>query len=270
SRRSLEAQAQQLADLAERYHEQKAQAEMANRAKAEFLANMSHELRTPLNAIIGFSQLMEGETFGPLGSEKYRDYCSHILSSGQYLLNVFSDVLDMSRLESGRIRLNHAQFKVEKAVDKAVLDVSQTAREKRVSIEIEVNGADTLDADPAAVERILVTLLRNAVKFSPEGGVVTIGAQAFTDQIYFYVEDAGPGIASEDLLRLGRPFEQADTTMANGMKGSGLGLAIANSLVELHGGALRITSKLGEGTIVLVSLPKSARSPRALALAAVA
>ncbi len=260
SRRSLEAQAQQLADLAERYHEQKAQAEMANRAKAEFLANMSHELRTPLNAIIGFSQLMEGETFGPLGSEKYRDYCSHILASGQYLLNVFSDVLDMSRLESGRIRLKHAQFKVERAVNKAVLDVAPTAREKRVSIEIEVNGADTLDADPAAVERILVTLLRNAVKFSPEGGVVTIGAQAFTDQIYFYVEDAGPGIASEDISRLGRPFEQADTTMANGMKGSGLGLAIANSLVELHGGALRITSKPGEGTVVLVSLPQIARA----------
>jgi len=270
SRRSLEAQAQQLADLADRYHEQKAQAEMANRAKAEFLANMSHELRTPLNAIIGFSQLMEGETFGALGSEKYREYCSHILASGQYLLNVFSDVLDMSRLESGRVRLKHTQFKVERAVNKAVLDVAQIAREKRVSIDIEVDRADTLDADPAAVERILVTLLRNAVKFSPEGGVVTIGAQAFTDQIYFYVEDAGPGIASEDLSRLGRPFEQADTTMANGMKGSGLGLAIANSLVELHGGALRITSKLGEGTVVLVSLPKSARSPRALALAAVA
>ncbi|MGD0641249.1 MAG: ATP-binding protein [Roseiarcus sp.] len=270
SRRSLEAQAQQLADLAERYHEQKAQAEMANRAKAEFLANMSHELRTPLNAIIGFSQLMEGETFGPLGSEKYRDYCSHILSSGQYLLNVFSDVLDMSRLESGRIRLKHSQFKVEKAVNKAVLDVASAAREKRVNIEVEVNSVDTLDADPGAVEKILVTLLRNAVKFSPEGGAVSIGAQAFTDQIYFYVEDGGPGIASEDISRLGRPFEQADTTMANGMKGSGLGLAIANSLVELHGGALRITSKPGEGTVVLVSLPKSARSPRALALAAVA
>jgi two-component system cell cycle sensor histidine kinase PleC len=226
---------------------------MANRAKAEFLANMSHELRTPLNAIIGFSQLMEGETFGPLGSEKYRDYCSHILSSGQYLLNVFSDVLDMSRLESGRIRLKPVQFKVEKAVNRAVLDVAPSAREKRVSIEIEVNGADALDADPAAVERILVTLLRNAVKFSPEGGVVTIGAQAFTDQIYFYVEDAGPGIASEDISRLGRPFEQADTTMANGMKGSGLGLAIANSLVELHGGALRITSKPGEGTALALA-----------------
>ena len=270
SRRSLEAQAQQLADLAERYHEQKAQAEMANRAKAEFLANMSHELRTPLNAIIGFSQLMEGETFGPLGSEKYRDYTAHILSSGQYLLNVFSDVLDMSRLESGRIRLNYSQFKVEKAVQTAVLDVAATARDKRVLIEVEVNAADTLDADPVAVERILTTLLRNAVKFSPEDAAVTIGAQAFTDQIYFYVEDSGAGIASEDISRLGRPFEQAETTMANGMKGSGLGLAIANSFVELHGGALRITSKPGEGTLVMVSLPKSARSVRELALQAVA
>jgi two-component system cell cycle sensor histidine kinase PleC len=270
SRRSLEAQAQQLADLAERYHEQKAQAETANRAKAEFLANMSHELRTPLNAIIGFSQLMEGETFGPLGSEKYRDYCSHILVSGQYLLNVISDVLDMSRLESGGVLLKPTSFKVEKAINKAVLDVAQAAREKRVRIDVEANGGETLDADLAAVERILATLLRNALKFSPEGGVVTIGAQGFTDQVYFYVEDAGPGIASEDIARLGRPFEQADAIMANGMKGSGLGLAIANSLIELHGGALRITSKPGEGTVVLVSLPKAARGPRELALAAVA
>ncbi|MGA2491727.1 MAG: ATP-binding protein [Roseiarcus sp.] len=270
SRRSLEAQAQQLADLAERYHEQKAQAEMANRAKAEFLANMSHELRTPLNAIIGFSQLMEGETFGPLGSEKYRDYCAHILAGGQYLLNVISDVLDMSRLESGHIRLRPETFKVERAISKALLDVAATARDKHVAIEVEADGADAIEADLAAVERILVTLLRNAVKFSPEGGVVTVGAQAVADQMYFYVEDAGSGIGPEDISRLGRPFEQAETTMANGMKGSGLGLAIANSLIELHGGLLRITSKPGEGTAVLVSLPRAPRSPRALALAAVA
>ena len=231
---------------------------------------MSHELRTPLNAIIGFSQLMEGETFGALGSDKYRDYCAHILASGQYLLNVITDVLDMSRLESGRIRLNFEPFNVERAVNKAVLDVAATAREKGVAIEIEVNAEDIVEADFLAVERILVTLLRNAVKFSPEGGVVAIGAQAFTDQMHFYVEDAGSGIAAEDIVRLGRPFEQADTTMANGMKGSGLGLAIANSLIELHGGALRITSKPGEGTAVLVSLPKAARSTRSLMLAAVA
>ena len=270
SRRSLEAQAQQLVDLARRYHEEKAKAEMANRAKAEFLANMSHELRTPLNAIIGFSELMESQAFGPVGSDKYREYCAHIHTSGQYLLTVFSDVLDMSSLESGRIQLAYAHFPVEKAIQKAMLDIARTARDKRVSVQVEVDPTETLHADQNAVERILITLLRNAVKFATEGGAVTVGAQAFKDQIYFYVEDDGPGIANEDLSRLGRPFEQAETTMANGMKGSGLGLAIANSLVELHGGTLRLTSKVGEGTVVLVTIPKLAPGHRSIAWAAVA
>jgi two-component system cell cycle sensor histidine kinase PleC len=270
SRRSLEAQARQLADLAERYHEEKGRAEMANRAKAEFLANMSHELRTPLNAIIGFSQMMAAQTFGPMGSEKYREYCADILSSGRYLLNVFSDVLEMSQLESGRVKLNYVQFAVEKAINKAVLDVAPTARDKQVNLQIDVSAAETLHADSDAIERILTTLLRNAVKFAPEGGAVTVGAQTFKDHVYFYVEDDGPGIASEDVARLGRPFEQADTTLANGMKGSGLGLSIATSLVELHGGALRVTSRQGEGTVVLVTIPKTAPGRRAMAMAAVA
>ena len=137
SRRSLEEQAQELADLAERYHEQKAQAEAANRAKAEFLANMSHELRTPLNAIIGFSQLMGSQTFGPLGSQKYHDYCAHILASGEYLLHIVSDVLDMSRLEAGRERLSRVRFPAEQAVNRAVLDIAATAREKRIAITVD-------------------------------------------------------------------------------------------------------------------------------------
>ena len=270
SRQSLEGQAQQLADLAERYLEQKARAEMANRAKAEFLANMSHELRTPLNAIIGFSQMMEQQTFGPLGSEKYREYCRDIHHSGAYLLGVFSDVLDMSRLEAGKMRLSRAQVAVETAIRRALRDVEETAREKRLTIEVEASGAETINADPQAIERILQTLLRNAVKFTPEGGAISVGAQAFNDQIYIYVEDSGPGIASHDISRLGRPFEQAQSGLANGMKGSGLGLAIANSLVELHGGSLRINSTLGEGTVVLVALPKSVRVQKARALANVA
>jgi two-component system cell cycle sensor histidine kinase PleC len=270
SRQSLEAQAQQLADLAERHLEQKARAEMANRAKAEFLANMSHELRTPLNAIIGFSEMMEQQTFGPLGSPKYQDYCSHIHESGQYLLNVFSDVLDMSRLEAGRVRLNRSEFGVASAINNAIRDVEATAQSKNLKIDVEIGATESIQADREAVERILVTLLRNAVKFTPDGGAISVGAQAFDEQIYIYVEDTGPGIASADLSRLGRPFEQADTTLANGMKGSGLGLAIANSLVELHGGSLRINSTLGEGTVVLVAMPKSPIAPRALALANVA
>jgi two-component system cell cycle sensor histidine kinase PleC len=270
SRQSLEGQAQQLADLAERYLEQKARAEMANRAKAEFLANMSHELRTPLNAIIGFSQMMEQETFGPLGSEKYGEYCRDIHRSGEYLLGVFSDVLDMSRLEAGKMRLCPAKVRIEQAIRNALDDIDQIAREKRLTIEVEASGGETLNADPQAIERILQTLLRNAVKFTPDGGAISVGAQAFNDQVYIYVEDSGPGIANCDLSRLGRPFEQAHGGMANGMKGSGLGLAIANSLVELHGGSLRVNSTLGEGTVVLVALPKSARSQRARALANVA
>ena len=270
SRRSLEEQAQQLADLAERYHEQKSRAEAANRAKAEFLANMSHELRTPLNAIIGFSQLMESQTFGPLGSQKYREYCAHILAGGEYLLHVVSDVLDMARLEAGRERLTCARFRAEQAVSRAVLDIAPTAREKRIAVRVEVGAEVTVEADPVAVERILTTLMRNAVKFAPEGGEVTIGAAAVAEQVHFIVEDNGPGIAAKDVARLGRPFEQGDVAMANGMKGSGLGLAIASSLVELHGGTLRLRSRPGEGAAALVTLPRVQRGPRALAMARVA
>jgi signal transduction histidine kinase len=270
SRRSLEEQAQQLADLAERYHEQKSCAEAANRAKAEFLANMSHELRTPLNAIIGFSQLMGSQTFGPLGCKKYGDYCAHILASGEYLLRVVSDVLDMARLEAGRESLTYARFRVEHVVSRAVLDIASTAREKGVAVRVDVCAEVTVEADPLAVERILITLLRNAVKFAPEGGEVSIGAGAGAELIHFTVEDNGPGIAAENLVRLGRPFEQAAAVMINGMKGSGLGLAIANSLVELHGGTLRLQSRPGQGASALVSLPRVQRGSRPVALARVA
>jgi two-component system cell cycle sensor histidine kinase PleC len=267
SRQALEAQTQQLADLAERYLEQKAQAESANRAKAEFLANMSHELRTPLNAIIGFSEMMSQEAFGPLGSPKYHDYCSHIRDSGRYLHNVISDVLDMSRLEAGRVRLNRSNLAVETAIRNSVHQVAEPARDKNLSIEIDVSPTEIVYADPKAIERVLVTLLRNAVKFTPDGGEISIGAQAFDEQIYIYVEDTGPGIPAADLSRLGKPFEQAEVTMANGMKGSGLGLAIATSLVELHGGSLRINSRPGDGAVVLVALPRSPREHHKLALA---
>ena len=152
----------------------RAQAEAANRAKAEFLANMSHELRTPLNAIIGFSQLMGSEAFGPLGAEKYGDYCRHILESGEYLLHVVSDVLDMARLEAGRERLSYRRFRADNSIGRAVQDVAATAREKRVSVAVAVQPEIGIEADPAAVERILITLLRNAVKFAPEGGAVRL------------------------------------------------------------------------------------------------
>jgi two-component system cell cycle sensor histidine kinase PleC len=269
SRRSLEAQAQQMADLAKRYLEEKAKAETANRVKAEFLANMGHELRTPLNHIIGFSDMMRCETLGPL-APKYAGYAGDIFDSGQSLLKVFDDVLAMSNLESGRIRLEYQNFPAFEAVDAAIADVEAAAREKSIVVRVEVEPDAAMLADRGAVTRVLTTLARNAVKFAPRGGSVSIGAQSFREHIYFYIEDDGPGIPEHDLARLGRPFEQASKAMANGMKGSGLGLAIARSYAELHGGSLNISSRFGEGTVVLVTIPKTPPKPRSLASVAVA
>ncbi|HVP99718.1 MAG TPA: ATP-binding protein [Roseiarcus sp.] len=267
SRRTLEEQSRQLADLAERYQEQKAKADAADLAKAEFLANMSHELRTPLNAIIGFSQLMGGEAFGPLGCERYREYCSHILDSGRRLLSVVSDILDMSRLEAGRERLTYACVSADQAARRAADDVAAIAREKGVALKLDVRPDLSLEADSGALDRILVTLMRNAVKFAPAGGSVEIGAEAAGEQVYFYVQDDGPGVAEQDVERLTRPFEQGVVVMENGMKGSGLGLAIAKSLAELHGGTLRLAPRPGKGAIAVVTLPRAPRAAHSIVLA---
>jgi two-component system cell cycle sensor histidine kinase PleC len=262
SRQTLEAQAQQLADLAEKYLEQKAEAETANLAKSEFLANMSHELRTPLNAIIGFSELMERETFGALGSQKYVDYCSDIRQSGQYLLGVISDVLDMSRLEAGRVRLQKSDFDIDAAVCGALAAVEAIAKEKEIVVVAETLPDKRIHADRAAFEKVLTILLRNAVKFTPQHGRVSVRTRIIQGALNIYVEDTGMGIPAAPLARLGRPFEQLDSALDNGMKGSGLGLAIARSLVDLHGGSMRIRSAVGAGTIVLVHLPESRDAPR--------
>jgi two-component system cell cycle sensor histidine kinase PleC len=256
SRQTLELQTQQLADLAERYLEQKAQAESASRTKSEFLANMSHELRTPLNAILGFAEVMQSGMFGALGSEKYGEYCRDIRASGQYLLTVINDILDMSRIEAGRFRLAKRQISVDKAVHKALTLVRERARSKELLFTVEGLPNATVPADERALQQILVNLLDNAVKFTPEGGRVAIRARFAGDAINIYVEDAGIGIPKEALGKLGRPFEQVETEFSKSHKGSGLGLAIARSLSELHGGGLRIRSQPGLGTVVMVHLPR--------------
>ena len=263
SRQTLELQAQQLADLAEKYLEQKAEAEMANRAKSEFLANMSHELRTPLNAIIGFSEMMEHETFGALGNTKYVDYSAHIHQAGQHLLGVISDVLDMSRLESGKVQLHPDVFEIDAAVTRALDVVRHSAEEKEITLLAESLPKTSLFADRQAIEKVLISLLRNAVKFTPDGGRISLRSHVDDAYVSISVEDTGVGIAPEALPRLGRPFEQIDSPLENGNKGSGLGLAIARSLVELHGGTLHIRSSLGAGTIVRIRLPPS-EAPRTI------
>ncbi len=261
SRQTLETQAQQLADLAEKYLEQKAEAETANRAKSEFLANMSHELRTPLNAIIGFAEMMEHETFGALGCAKYVDYSSHIRESGQHLLGVISDVLDMSRLESGKVTLHPERFEIDSAVSRAIEALRLAAEEKNIKLEAESLPNTKVFADHNAIEKVLVSLLRNSVKFTPEGGRISLRSRVDDDELVLYVEDTGVGIAPEILPKLGRPFAQVDSPLENGNKGSGLGLAIARSLIELHGGALTLRSSLGAGTIVRIRLPINMARP---------
>jgi two-component system cell cycle sensor histidine kinase PleC len=254
SRQALETQAQQLADLAERYLEQKAEAELANHAKSEFLANMSHELRTPLNAIIGFSDTMQREMFGALGCNKYVEYCRDINESGQHLLGVITDVLAMSELEAGHTKLNKTQLDLESIINHAVKRIDIAAKQKNLTIHREAFSNPSLFADRPAIEKILRILLANAVKFTPDGGRITIRARRVGKATNLYVEDTGIGIPAEALRRIARPFEQRGPVF-NGMKGSGLGLAIARSLVELHGGSMRIRSAVGSGTIVLVHLP---------------
>ena len=259
SRRTLEAQAQQLAELAEKYLEQKAEAEAANCAKSDFLANMSHELRTPLNAIIGFAEMMEQQLCGPLGSPRYLDYSGHIRESGQYLHTVVSDILDMSRLEAGRMRLEPSEIDMDALVARAVRAVQPAAAAKGISVAVRGAGGVVLHADREAVERIFLILLRNAVKFAAPAGQVQVGVRPAADSVNIFVEDDGPGIPASALERVTRPFEQADAKLDNGMRGSGLGLAIAQSLIALHSGRMRIRAAPGSGTIVMVHLPQAAR-----------
>lgn len=268
SRQKLEAQAQQLADLAERYLDQKAQAESANRAKSEFLANMSHELRTPLNAIIGFAEVMQSGIFGTLGSDKYEEYCADIRSSGEYLLSVINDILDMSRIEAGRTTLSKTRVEVHASIQRALKLVSEQTRAKNLSVTVDVSPEDiALQADERALHQILVNLLQNATKFTSEGGCITVRTRLAGDAVNIYVEDNGIGIPAHALHKLGQPFEQVETEFSKSYKGSGLGLAIARSLTELHGGTLRIKSQEGVGTIILVHLPLTEATNADIALA---
>jgi two-component system cell cycle sensor histidine kinase PleC len=256
SQQKLERQAEEVADLAEKYAEEKTRAEEANQAKSKFLANMSHELRTPLNAIIGFSEIMESGMFGPLGSDKYREYCHDIHQSGQYLLDVINDILDMSKIEAGRIRLDAEPIELESFLNDAMRVVSGRANDKRLKLTARIGAGIRLTADHRLLKQIILNLLSNAVKFTPEGGRITIRSRATAGGwVSVSIADTGIGIPEEALARLGRPFEQVESQLTKSHQGSGLGLAIAKSLTELHQGTMRIHSTLGRGTMVLLRLP---------------
>ena len=258
SQQALERQTAELADLAEKYAEEKNRAEEANAAKSKFLANMSHELRTPLNAIIGFSEIMESGMFGPLGAEKYIEYSRDIRESGQYLLDVINDILDMSKIEAGGIRLSPETVELDSLIADCIRVVSTRASEKRLVIKAEVESSIRLNADRRALKQIALNLLSNAVKFTPDGGAVAVQGRLRGRAVIIGIKDDGIGIPRQALQKLGRPFEQVESQLTKRHQGSGLGLAIAKSLVELHGGAMRIRSRLGRGTLVMVRLPAGA------------
>lgn len=270
SQTALERQAIELADLAEKYSEEKNRAEEANQTKSKFLANMSHELRTPLNAIIGFSEIMESGMFGTLGSEKYQEYCHDILTSGHYLLEVINDILDMSKIEAGRMKLDMEQLDLSKTLAESLRVVSGRADDKNLVLDADIEGTIAVVADRRAVKQIIVNLLSNAVKFTPDGGKVVVRSRVLRDSIVLMIADTGIGIAPHSLLRLGRPFEQVESQLTKTYHGSGLGLAIARSLTNLHGGSMKLRSKLGTGTVVCVSLPRDARKakPKEVSVAA--
>src|SRR5262245_11060073 len=255
SRLTLEQQSQRLADLAEKYSREKTRAEAANRSKSEFLANMSHELRTPLNAIIGFSEVMEQQIFGPITTPKYVDYARDIHRSGQYLLDVINDILDMSKIEAGRIKLEVARFDVVAMIEDALRMISPRALEGGVKIARALPLSLDITADRRALKQVLINILANGVKFTPEGGEVTVGVRGLRGATEIAISDTGIGIEASELPKLGRPFEQVENQFTKTRSGSGLGLAISKSLVELHEGTIEIDSEPGRGTTVTIVIP---------------
>ena len=251
----LERSQSELSDLARKYEMEKVRAEAANQSKSEFLANMSHELRTPLNAINGFSEIMLAEMFGPLGDSRYKDYAQDILNSGQHLLALINDILDMSKIEAGKMTLTFEPMGVEEITEEAVRLIRTRAETAGLTLFAEVPPLPDIEADYRAVKQVLLNLLSNAVKFTPRGGSVFVTAEQLGDIVRINVRDTGIGIAAEDLERLARPFEQIESQHAKTQQGTGLGLALSKALVEMHGGSLELASSPGQGTIASFSLP---------------
>ncbi|CDX55702.1 Multi-sensor signal transduction histidine kinase [Mesorhizobium plurifarium] len=255
ARRAEEERASELVELNRKYMKETERAEAANRAKSEFLANMSHELRTPLNAIIGFSELMQQGLFGPLGSERYEEYATDINGSGKYLLGVINDILDMSKIEAGQFSLDREEIDLCPLIKETVRVISLQAAEKSINVETRIADTMRVYADRRAIKQIAINLLSNAVKFTGQGGKITVRARNTSGALLLTIEDNGCGIPKHALGKLGRPFEQVQNQFSKNHTGSGLGLAISRSLAELQGGALKIRSTEGVGTIVSVRIP---------------
>ena len=228
--------------------------ETASRHKSEFLANMSHELRTPLNAIIGFSQVLRQRMFGEI-NEKQEEYLDDILSSGNHLLSLINDVLDLSKVEAGQVELEIARLSLREALERGAVMVRERATRNDVRLSFELApDVDLVEGDERRLRQVVFNLLSNAVKFTPPGGSITVATERSTKEVQVSVTDTGPGIAPEDQQRIFEEFQQTDVGVQQ-REGTGLGLALSKRLVELHGGRLWVESELGHGSRFVFTLP---------------
>ncbi len=230
------------------------QLEIASEHKSHFLANMSHELRTPLNAIIGFSQVLRQRLFGPI-NERQEEYLDDILSSGNHLLSLINDVLDLSKVEAGQVELEVALFSLRETLERGVVMVREPATKDGVRLSLELApGVDLVEGDERRLRQVIFNLLSNAVKFTPEGGEVVVATASRDHEVLISVTDTGPGIRVEDHERIFEEFQQTDVGVQL-REGTGLGLALSKRLVELHGGRIWVESEPGHGSRFVFTLP---------------
>jgi two-component system cell cycle sensor histidine kinase PleC len=245
-----------LREAMQRYEEEKLRAEEANRAKSEFLANMSHELRTPLNAINGFSELMKEELYGPLGHEKYAEYIQDIHSSGSHLLALIDDILDLSKIEAGKLEMRPSQFELERVLREGLRFIETQMRESSLNLTAMIDHLPTVWADQRAVKQVFINLLSNAEKFTPQGGTVSVTTIVDLTSVTVLVADTGIGMTDDQLTRLGAPFELVEDHFSRTRRGTGLGMALSKSLMEAQGGLLAVASQPGAGTVAAFTLPR--------------
>ena len=238
----------------------------AAQAKEHFFANMSHEFRTPLNAILGFSEVLKEEMFGPLANDRYREYAEIIHKSGSHLLNLINDVLDMAKVDAGKLEMHFEPVQLFKVISDCVRVVGQQAKQSNIGICIKLyDGIEWLEADDKRLRQMLLNLLSNAVKFTRDGGEIRVSAFRRGKSIAVSVSDTGVGIKPDDIPKVLEPYAQIDSDMGRKHDGTGLGLPLVKELAELHGGTLSIESAIGVGTTVMITLPSEHASPARLA-----
>ncbi len=257
SRNRLEAKSHEYELLSEHLMEDRDRSEAANRAKSEFLAMMSHELRTPLNAIIGFSEIIKTEALGPVGNTKYHEFAHDIHASGQHLLELINDILDLSKIESGKLKLYEEDIEVPEVIDSVLTLVKDSANKGEIELASDcAEDLPMLRADRRKVKQILANILANGIKFTPAGGRVCLKTWCNTDSGHvFQITDSGIGISDEQIPRALAPFQQIDSRLGRQHEGTGLGLPLTKALVELHGGTFDLQSEIDRGTTVTVRFP---------------